>query len=389
MKRWSKISSIFAISITILVLYMVSNPGIYHSGATAFAQSSSLTIIALSSDNKLVGGGQFVISPNPFTGTGNYTIIDNSADDTDKEKDGVITLSGIKNGNYSIIQTRITSGYNVDQIQKIIQVNNSSGVATFTDLPANNAVASFASKSVTYTTKFECGSIYAGEGPLRPGHYDTDISLFNKQKFQTQVLWNAVLNNGPSSNAILLKMNSETSKSVTCQDIRTALGNNNENFIEGFTIINVPLDSTFNEGMTMTGASNDINVLDVQAFYTANALDTLPHEVIVDKISFYIIQDGSGKIPSSMMQKTLDISLPSGLNQISDTEKKVKDALAKQYSLSDDDLAKIVIRIKDVAVGVGVLIDDHAISLSTVQPQSGSYKNKIIKRKLILESWNS
>jgi hypothetical protein len=374
MKRWSKISSIFAVSITILVLYLVSNSGIYHSGNTVFAQGSSLTIISLSSDNKLISGGQFTITPNPFTGTGNYTIKDNSADDTEKDKDGVITLSGIKNGNYNIIQTGITLGYSVDQIQKTVQVNNSSGVTTFTDLPTNDATASSTfAKSVTYTTKFECGSIYAGEGPLRPGHYDTDISLFNKQKFQTQVLWNSVLNNGPSSNAILLKMNAETSKSITCQDIRTALGNNNENFIEGFTIINVPLDSTFNEGTTMTSSSsNDINVLDVQAFYTANALDTLPHEVIVDKISFYIIQDGSGKIPVNMMQKTLDISVPSGLNQISDTEKKVKDALAKQYSLSDDDLTKIVIRIKDVSVGVGVLIDDHAISLSTVKPELGS-----------------
>ena len=373
MKRWSKISSIFAVLTTILVLYFISSSGIYHLGNTVFAQSSSLTIISLSSDNKLIGDGQFTISPNPFTGTGDYTIKDNSADDTEKDKDGVITLSGIKNGNYNIIQTSITSGYSVDQIQKTVQVSNSSGVVTFTDLPTNNAAVSSTSASITYTTKFECGSIYAGEGPLRPGHYDTDISLFNKQKFQTQVLWNSVLNNGPSSNAILLKMNSETSKSITCQDIRTTLGNNNENFIEGFTIISVPLNSAFNGGTTMaSSSSNDINVLDVQAFYTANALDILPHEVIVDKISFYIIQDGSGKIPANMIQKTLDISIPSGLNQISDTEKKVKDALAKQYTLSDDDLTKIVIRIKDVSVGVGVLIDDHAISLSTVKPELGS-----------------
>ncbi len=375
MKRRSKISSVFVILATILILYFVSSSGIYHSKDTVFAQSSSLTIISLSSDNKLIGEGQFVISPNPFTGTGNYTIKDNSQDDTEKDKDGVIVLSGIKNGDYNIIQIGITSGYGVDQIQKTIQVNNSSGVATFTDLPINNAITSSttSTRSVTYTTKFECGSIFAGEGPLRPGHYDTDISLFNKQKFQIQVLWNSVPNNGPSSNAILLKMDSETSKSITCQDIRTSLGNNNENFIEGFTIINVPLDSTLGGGITMTNpSSNDINVLDVQAFYTANALDTLPHEVIVDKISFYIIQDGSGKIPSNMMQKTLDISMPSGLNQISDTEKKVKDALAKQYTLSDDDLTKIVIRIKDVSVGVGVLIDDHAISLSTVKPELGS-----------------
>ena len=122
---------------------MVSSSGIYHSKDTVFAQSSSLTIISLSNDNKLIGGGQFVISPNPFTGTGNYTITDNSADDTEKEKDGVITLSGIKNGNYTIIQTSTTSGYSVDQIQKTVQVNNSSGVATFTDLPTNNAVHIF------------------------------------------------------------------------------------------------------------------------------------------------------------------------------------------------------------------------------------------------------
>jgi hypothetical protein len=372
MKSWIKITSVVAILFTITILYLVSNSGMYNSRDIVFAQTSSLTIMSLSNDNKLIGASKFVISPNPFTGTGDYTVVDNSSDDAEKDKDGVITLSGIKNGNYTIIQTGTTSGFSVDQIQKIIQVHNSSGVATFIDLPINNAVLTSSVKSVTYTTKFECGSIYAGEGPLRPGHYDTDISLFNKQKFQSQVLWNSVLNNGPSSNSVLIKMDSETSKSITCKDIRTALGADNENFIEGFTIVNVPLDSMLNSGTMTSSTSNDINVLDVQVFYTANALDTLPHEVIVDKISFSITQDQSGKIPSNMMQKTLDISLPSGLNQISDTEKRVKDVLAKQYTLSDDDLAKIQINIKNVSVGVGVLIDDHAISLSTVKPQLGS-----------------
>src|SRR5579885_2641374 len=133
MKRWSKISSIFAVSIIISVLYFISSSGVYHLENTVFAQSSSLTIISLSSDNKLIGGSQFLISPNPFTGTGNYTIKDNSSDDVDKDKDGVITLSGVKNGNYVIIQTSTASGYNVDQIQKTTQVNNSQTVVTFTN----------------------------------------------------------------------------------------------------------------------------------------------------------------------------------------------------------------------------------------------------------------
>ena len=373
MKSWVKISTIFATSAFVLMLYIVLNSGIYHSKDSVFAQSSSLTMISLTNDNKLIGGSQFVISPNPFTGTGNYTITDNSADDSEKEKDGVITLIGIKNGDYTMIQTSTAQGFDVDQIQKKIQVNNSSDVATFTNLPTNNVVSATSTGSVTYTTKFECGSIYAGEGPLRPGHYDTDISLFNKQRFQTQVLWNLVLNNGPISNAILLKMDSETSKSLTCHDIRSALVNNNENFIEGFVIISVPLNSAFNGGTTLTSSSsNDLNILDVQVFYTANALDAIPHEVIVDKISFNIVQDNSGKIPQNLLRKTLDVSLPSSLNEISDTEMKVKNSMKKQYNLSDDDLTKIVIKIESVSVGVGVLIDDHAISLSTVKPQLSS-----------------
>ncbi len=372
MKNWTKISSIVVTVTIVMILYLVSNSGIYHSTDSVFAQSSSVSIITLSNDNKLIGGGQFLISPNPFTGIGNLTIADNSLNDAEKEKDGIITLSGIKNGDYTIIQTQAISGFSVEQIQKSVQIKNSSSVVTFTDLPVNNSITASSGKSVSYTTKFECGSIYAGEGPLRPGHYDTDISLFNKQKFQTKVLWNSVLNNGLSSNSILMKMDSETSKSITCHDIRFALGNNNENFIEGFTIINVPLDSMLNDGTTIMSNSNDINVLDVQAFYTANALDALPHEVIVDKISFYISQDASGKIPQNLLKKTLDVSLPTGLNEITDTEMKVKKSMQKQYNLTDDDLTKIAIRIDSISVGVGVLIDDHAISLSTVKPELGS-----------------
>lgn len=370
MKVWIKISSISTIAVFTIILYFISSQATYHSDQ-AFAQVQTLTIITLSSDNKLIGNDQFVISPNPFTSTGNYTIIDNSADDVDRDKEGVITLSGIKNGNYSILQTSTSAGYNVDGIVKTVQVNNSPAVVTFTVMHTSNTMTS-TSRSINYSTKFECGSIYAGEGPLRPGHYDTDISMFNKQSMQIQVFWNAVVNNGHSSNAILINMDPETSKSVTCKDIRSVLGNNNDNFIEGFIIISVPLDSSFSNGTTIVNpSSNDINIIDVQAFYTANALDVLPHEVVVDKISFYIVQDDTGKIPKDMLRKTLDISLPSTLNQISDTEMKIKKSLEKQYNLSDDDLPKIFIKIKDVSVGVGVLIDDHAISLSTIKPQLG------------------
>jgi hypothetical protein len=285
---------------------------------------------------------------------------------------GIISFAAISfqiKPHQNFVSAQSPSQYLPNKISKTILVNNSSSVPTNAAAETNSTANP---TGIMYTTKFECGSIYAGEGPLRPGHYDTDISIFNKQKFQTTMLWNVVVNNGSSSNAILRNLNPETSTGVTCQDIRKVLDNYNENFLEGFIVINVPLDSVLQSskgGVIPTISGNDINILDVQAFYTANALDVLPHEIIVDKISFYIIQDGAGKIPQDMFRKTLDISIPSTLNQISDTEQRVKEVLAKQFNLTNDDLTKVVVRIKDVSVGVGVLIDDHAISLSTVKPE--------------------
>ena len=88
-----------------------------------------------------------------------------------------------------------------------------------------------------------------------------------------------------------------------------------------------------------------------------------------EKISFYIIQDGSGKIPKDSYRKLLDLTMPATLNQITNTEKKVKSALAQKYDLSDEDLEKIVLRIRNISIGVGSLLDDHAVSLHVVKPR--------------------
>lgn len=230
-------------------------------------------------------------------------------------------------------------------------------------------------KDITYTAKFVCGSIFGSEGPLRPGHYDSDISIFNRQNFSITILWNAVINDGASSNAIIKKLGSETSTGIVCKEIRQLFGDNSEKLVEGFVIIRIQLDSMISsEGSTVIRnlSEDEINLLDVQVFYTANALPTLPHEVIVDKISFYIIQDESGVIPKEMIRKPLDVSIPSQLNEISNTEIRIKNILAEKYNLSDEDLTKIILRIKDVSIGVGALIDDHAISLHVVKPQASS-----------------
>jgi hypothetical protein len=228
-------------------------------------------------------------------------------------------------------------------------------------------------RNIIYNVKFECGTISGDEGPLRPGHYDTDIGIFNKQDFAVKTQWSATANDGKNTNSILKTLQPQGSTGIVCKDLRQVLGSN-QGFVEGFVIINVPVEpgllGSLSDGTTVLGRAEDINILEVQAFYTANALDELPHEVLVDKITFTIVNDTSGKVPAEMVGKILDITVPSTMNEISDPEAKVKDALVEKYALSDQEHAGLEIEIQGVGVGVGTMIDDHAISLSKVSPQA-------------------
>jgi hypothetical protein len=377
MIRWKKIFSVLAVCTVGLVSFFLLNFESNNDQNFAFAQSSSITIITIADDNILLSGAEYSITPDPFKMTGTLFITDNSPLDSEKEIDGVIAISGAKHGNYVIKQTKVPSGYILDKISKTIEVENSSNSVTFTNNPATSLVENNSIQNITYTAKFVCGSIFGDEGPLRPGHYDTDISILNKQNFPIKLLWNVVVNDGPSSNAIIKNLESETSTGIVCKQLRELLdvGDNNEKLIEGFVIVRIQLDSileTSGDRVLRNISESEINLLDVQVFYTANALPTLPHEVIVDKISFYIIQDKSGKIPNEIIRKPLDVSIPSQLNEISNTEVRIKNILAETYDLSAADMDKIVLRIRDVSVGVGSLIDDHAISLHAVKPQASS-----------------
>ena len=131
--------------------------------------------------------------------------------------------------------------------------------------------------------------------------------------------------------------------------------------VEGFVVIGVHfnngvLGSLYDNGggstiITPPLSKDEINFLDVQVFYTANALETLPHEIMVDKITFSILNDTSKKIPFPLLTKTLNIDLQSQMNQISDPESKIKSVLAKSYNLSDHEVEGLKIKIIDVGIG--------------------------------------
>lgn len=225
-------------------------------------------------------------------------------------------------------------------------------------------------ESVVYTAKFECGTISGAEGPLRPGHYDTDIGILNKQDFNVQFTWTAVVNDGRTTHPVPKELAPQTSTGIVCDHLRTLVGN--EKFVEGFVIIDVPVSGQVYSGSsTIVGRQGStIDILDVQVFYTANALEQLPHEILVDKIVFIIESDQSGKVPEEMVGRTLDVTLRSELDEISDPTEKVRGFIAERYELSEQEAAGLEIKIESVSAGVGTMIDDHALSLSRVPPQT-------------------
>jgi hypothetical protein len=362
---------------------------------TIFASNSSnagkLTIISVS-DGSLTNQSRYLISPEPFANlANNYTIQDGSNADENKAA-GIVEISGLPAGRYIVTQIEASSQYQTDKVSKIVEITNqsSNGIAMF-----NNAGSQVAGqqqqqqhqqqqevqnrtsqiRNLTYYVKFECGTISGDEGPLRPGHYDTDIGILNKQDSAVTIQWSITANNSRNTNSIIRMLEPQSSTNIVCEDLHNII-DNDQRFVEGFVIINLPLEpgllGSLSDGTQVLGRNfEDINnLLEVQAFYTANALDELPHEVLVDKITFVMVNDTSGKIPLEMINRTLDISVPSSLNEISDPITKVKEVLEERYGLSIQELANLQIVIKSVTGSVGTMIDDHAISLSTVMPQT-------------------
>ena len=231
--------------------------------------------------------------------------------------------------------------------------------------------------TVIYTPKFICGSVSSDEGPVRPGHYDTDISILNKQDYPIKILWNAIPNDKNSSNSIITILKPESSTNITCRDI-LPLVTDTKNLVEGFVLLSLPISGNIlgafpdpnNPDASILRSINDTesNLIDVQVFYTANALPQLPSEMIFNKIDFTILSDPSGKIPQGFLNQVLEVSFLSNASQIYDQVSRVKSLLKEKFKLSDSELSAINIQIQKSDIDAIFTNDDHAISSSRLSP---------------------
>jgi hypothetical protein len=232
-------------------------------------------------------------------------------------------------------------------------------------------------KTVTYTPKFLCGNVTSNEGPVRPGHYDTDISILNKQDYPIKIFWNVIPNDGNSSNSIIKILEPESSTGIACRDI-FPLVTTGKNLLEGFVLLSLPISGNMitafpdpnNPEASILRSIDELqaNLIDVQVFYTANALPELPSEMIFSKIDFRILSDPSGKIPHAFLSQVLEVSLASNIDQIYNQILRVKSLLKERFSLSDSEMNAIKIQIERSDIDSLFTKDDHAISSSRLSP---------------------
>jgi hypothetical protein len=231
--------------------------------------------------------------------------------------------------------------------------------------------------TISYTPKFVCGAISSSDGPLRPGYYDTDISIFNKQDYAINFLWNMVITDGHSSNAIIKKLSAETATKISCSDLFVLLPDNVK-FLEGFVVITLPISGNMisafpdarNSGVSIFKPINreNANLIDVQVFYTANALPNLPQAIIIEKILFRVLNDSSGKIPKKFLDTDLEVAFPLQHEEIYDPIDRIKATFVRQYGLSYLEASKLNMKITQTDLSASFQQDDHAISSSRILP---------------------
>jgi hypothetical protein len=281
---------------------------------------------------------------------------------------------------------------------------------TLSSLSNSSAKIASRSNSLEYNARVLCGTIVEEDGPLRPGRYNSDINIFNRQNFPVSFFWKVVLSSDlkdekqkqeeQNSNFILLALSPGNSISISCNDIKQYLPaysnrtTSNTGFFEGVLTISIELDPSIQGALSSSlpnkeigersqliipspsnqGSEPNANILSVDAIYTVNALEVASREIVLQLIEYSITnQDGSGKIPRDMISKILSVTVPIRTNETINPDKQVRDILMREYSLSAAESQNLDISIRNLSLGVGALDDNHAISLQRInayQPPS-------------------
>src|SRR6185503_10527729 len=237
---------------------------------------------------------------------------------------------------------------------------------------SSNDLSSY--KTVNYYARFNCGAISDDSGPLRPGKYDSDITIFNKKSYPITVIWKAIaIDQQVKNNFNILNIPSENIASINCAKILPIQDKNNTNssstfskkFTEGIIKLEISVDNGLlinnflnNQNANIIVNESEIgNLINVDVLHTVNTLDDLNKEVIYLKADFSILSKDKNKISNFTAVFHIDP------DEIVDPLSLIKNKISENNTNQKIDINGSQILLKDKDIISNTLTDNHALTV--------------------------
>jgi hypothetical protein len=234
-------------------------------------------------------------------------------------------------------------------------------------------------KTVNYYARFNCGTISDDSGPLRPGKYDSDITIFNKKSYPITIIWKAIaIGQQVINNFNILNIPSENIANINCAKLLPMQDNNATNsiptlsnkFTEGIIKLEISIDNGLlvnnflnNQNANINLNESEIgNLINVDVLHTVNTLDDLNKEVVYLKTDFSTLSKDKSKI--SNYTAIFNINPDEIINPLS----LIKDKISENNTNEKIDVNAYEILLTDTEIISDTLTDNHALTVQRVDP---------------------
>jgi hypothetical protein len=239
------------------------------------------------------------------------------------------------------------------------------------------------SQRIDYYARFNCGTIDNDNGPLRPGKYDSDITIFNKQSFPLTVIWKPIeINQENNNNFQIINIQPENIVNINCAKIfpsSSSIGNSNlkNGFSEGVALIRINtnngqlINNFFNsQGSSVIIGNQELgDLINVDVLHTVNTLSGSKKAAAFYLKVDFSIDSLSKKINGDIYKNNLTTILPVEPNNIIDPIVSIKHILNNNNSSNQQQSStNTTIKIIRSDIFSDIPTDNHALTFQKVMP---------------------
>ena len=237
------------------------------------------------------------------------------------------------------------------------------------------------SQTVEYYARFNCGTIDNDKGPLRPGKYDSDITIFNKKNFPLTVIWKAIeVNEENKNNFKTINIQPESIVNINCAKIfpspSSGVSDLESKFTEGIALIRISvsngqlLNNFFNNqdpSSTIIINKDEVgDLVNVDVLHTVNTLSDLRKEAFYFKVDFSVEKSMEKFKDGDKNNFTAIFKVEP--NSIIDPLRLIKQNLNNNYTINQYPSNDTEVKIIKSEMISNSYTDNHALTFQKVNP---------------------